>query len=89
MEDHETPEECIRREVLEELNCSIQDIKLFHVYVVNNRDKHVLIVYTGRINGQIRLNSEIEQIRWIDKSEINEFEFYGNEREKLMDYFSC
>jgi 8-oxo-dGTP diphosphatase len=88
LEDNETPETCIRREVQEEINCCIQDLKLLNVYVIDNADRFVLIVYTGRVNEVIQPNPEIEQIRWIDKSEINKFNFYGNEREKLIDYYS-
>lgn len=88
LEGNETPEQCIRREVLEELNCSIQDLKLFKVYVINDKDRYVLIVYSGRINDPIKPNSEIEKIRWIVESEINKFDFYGNEREKLLDYYN-
>lgn len=88
LEDNETPEDCILREVQEEINCFIHDLKLFKVYVINNADRFVLIVYTGRVNEQIQPNREIEQIRWIDKSEIDSFDFYGNEREKLIDYYS-
>ena len=86
LEGNETPEECIRREVKEELNCNVIDLKLFNVYIINEDNRYVLIVYTGRINEPIQHNSEIEQIRWIDKCEIGEFNFYGNELEKLLDY---
>jgi len=89
LEDNETPEECIRREVREEINCSIQDLKIFKVYIINQDNRYVLIVYTGKINEQIQYNLEIEQIRWIDKSEIQKLNFCCNESEKLIDYYSC
>jgi 8-oxo-dGTP diphosphatase len=88
LEDEETPEECIRREVMEEINCNINNLKLFKVYVINNIDRFILIVYTGKINESMQLNTEIEQVRWIGKSEIDGFNFYGNEREKLIDYYN-
>ncbi|NNU78049.1 NUDIX domain-containing protein [Clostridium estertheticum] len=87
LKDNETPEECIRREVKEEINCSIQDLKLFKVYITNQDNRYVLIVYTGNINEQIQYNLEIEQIQWIDKSEIQKFKFCCNESEKLLDYY--
>jgi 8-oxo-dGTP diphosphatase len=87
LEHNETPEDCIRREIQEEINCNIHDLKLFKVYVVNNIDRFVLVVYTGRVNEPIQPNPEIEQLRWIDKSEIDKFDFYGNEREILIDYY--
>lgn len=87
LEENEIPEDCIRREVQEEINCHIHDLKLFKVYVINNNDRFVLVVYTGRIIEPIQPNPEIEQIRWIDKSEIDNFDFYGNECKKLLDYY--
>lgn len=88
LENNETPEECIKREVMEEINCKIDELKLFKVYVVSeSTERYVLIVYTGKIDGQINHNSEIEEIRWIEKSQINEFEFGGNDLEKILDYY--
>ena len=87
LEDNETPEECIRREVREEINCCIQNLKLFKVYIINQDNRYVLIVYTGEINEQIQYNLEIEQIRWINKFEIQKFNFCCNESEKLLDYY--
>jgi mutator protein MutT len=88
LEGNETPEECIRREVKEELNCNVSDLKLFNVYIINEDNRYVLIVYRGKINEPIQHNSEIEQIRWIDKCNIGEFNFYGNELKKLLDYYT-
>lgn len=88
LENNETPEECISREVMEELNCSIYDLKLFKVYIISEDNRHVLIVYTGKINEQIQHNSEIEQIRWIDKLEVEKYNFSGNDLEKLLDYYN-
>lgn len=47
-----------------------------------------MIVYIDMLNGEVHQNSEIEQARWIDRSELEKFDFYGNELEKLLDYFN-
>ncbi|NMM62566.1 NUDIX domain-containing protein [Clostridium sp. P21] len=88
LENNETAEECIRREVMEEINCNIFDLKLFKYYIINEDNRYILIVYTGKINEQIQHNSEIEQVRWIDKLEVEKYDFCGNDLEKLLDYFS-
>ncbi len=88
LEDSETPDECIRREVMEELNCTINDLRLFKVYIINDDKRYVLVVYTGKLYGQVQQNSEIEQVKWIDRSELEKFDFCGNELEKLLDYFN-
>jgi 8-oxo-dGTP diphosphatase len=89
LENNETPEECIRREVMEELDCSVYDLKLFKVYVIYEKNIHVLIVYTGKINEPIQHNSEIEQVRLVDKLEVKNFDFCGNELEKLLDFYNA
>lgn len=88
LENNETPEECIRREVQEEINCNVYDLKLFKVYIINEENRYVLIVYTGKINEEVRCNSELEQIRWVNREEVEKFDFYGNELEKLLDYYN-
>lgn len=87
LEENETPEECIRREVMEEINCSISELKLFKVYIINEDSRYVLIVFTGKINEQIQLNSEIEQVKWIDKWEVRNFDFCANCLEKVLDFY--
>lgn len=87
LENNETPDDCIRREVMEELNCTINNLRLFNVYILNEDNRYVLIVYTGKLNGKVQQNSEIEQIRWIDRCGVEEFDFCCNEIDKLLDYF--
>lgn len=88
LEIDETPEECIRREVLEEIDCQLYDLELFKVYVLVEEGRYVLIVFTGKVDGNISCNSEIEEVRWIEKAEVECFEFCGNEREKILDYYN-
>ena len=88
LENEETPEECIRREVKEELNCEVNELKLFKVYVINSDNRYVLIVYTGKIVGEVKVNIEIEKFEWITKNDINKYEFMGNCKEKIIDFYS-
>jgi len=88
LENHETLEECIRREVKEELNCEISELKLFKVYVINSDNRYVLIVYAGKIMGEVQTNIEIEKVEWITKNDINKYEFMGNCKEKIIDFYS-
>lgn len=89
LENNETPDECINREVREEISCKLYDLKLLNVYTVNddNGDKHVLIVYTAKIEGDIKPNCEIERVKWIKETELDSFDFAGNDLDKIKDYF--
>jgi 8-oxo-dGTP diphosphatase len=71
LEEDEITEACIRRETLEEIGCRLKHLKLFKVYVIKeSENRHVLIVFTGQIEGEPKLNEEIETIQWIRKAEI-------------------
>ncbi len=89
LEEGETSEECIRREVLEEIGCRLKDLKLFKVYIVKESDnQHILIVFTGKIEGEPQLNEEIEAVQWICREEIDAYPFYIEScRQKLMDFY--
>lgn len=89
LELNETPEECIRRETMEEIGCKLHDLKLFKVYVIKEKnEQYILIVFTGRIEDKIKTNYEIEDVKWITSNDINNYEFYSdNCREKILEYF--
>ncbi len=88
LENEESPEECIRREVKEELNCSIDDLKLFKVYIINSDNRYVLIVYKGKLIGEVEANREIEQVKWVTRNEIDKYNFMGNCKEKIIDFYN-
>lgn len=88
VEDNESPEESIKREVMEEINCNIYNLKFFKTYIVyEDKNRYILIVFTGKIKEKIKCNKEIEVVKWINKDEIEKFDFCGNDLEKLEDYF--
>lgn len=86
----ESPVECIRREVREELNCGIAELLLFDVYSWADSHRHsVSIVYSGIPDGDIRINpKEIEEIEWIEYSQIAAYDFCMNCKDRLLDFFT-
>ncbi|MGL5379069.1 NUDIX hydrolase [Clostridium sp.] len=89
VEAGESPDECIRREIQEEISCEIQGIKLFKVYIVEEENnRHILIVYTGTIEAIPNPNKEIQLLKWIGKDEINQYAFMGNDKQKVLDFWS-
>jgi 8-oxo-dGTP diphosphatase len=90
LEVNESPDECIRREAEEEIGCNLHDLRLFKVYVVREpENQHILIVYTGRIESEIRLNYEIEDVKWITVDDIDNYSFYVDScKQKLIDFYA-
>ena len=84
----ETPDECIKREVQEEIGCILNEVKLFKVYVNEEEEnRYVSIVFTGKINGSIKTNCEIEEVRWIEKSDLDGYDFFPNCKVKIIDFY--
>ena len=89
LEFGESPEECIKREVSEEIGCKITLLQLFNVYNYFGGDIHLIsIVYIGELFGSPSINRmEIEDIRWISEHEIEVIDFTINCKQRVIDYF--
>ena len=90
VEENETPEECIRRETMEEIGCDISELELFKVYIVREEnEQHILIVFKGIINQEICRNVEIKDTKWISEDQLNDYTFYSNNCiKKLTEFFT-
>ncbi len=92
IEEGETPEEALIREVKEELNFDLKDYKFFKKYEclkgdVNQNEKYV---YVGRINLPIEkiTLSEGERLQFFSKEKIPNVKFANILREIVMDYIN-
>lgn len=45
-------------------------------------------MYTGKLIGEVEANEEIEQIKWVTRSEIDKYNFMGNCKEKIIDFYN-
>ena len=70
----ETDEECLRRELKEEINVKLIKTKFFKQYSEKSfydPDEEVIEkVYITTINGKLKPNAEIEKIIWITKDDL-------------------
>ena len=76
IEENETPEECLIREIKEELNIDIMVLDKYHTNI-HRYDKMTIKLLSYRaeyVSGELQLNDHSE-IRWIDKSEFMAFDF--------------
>lgn len=75
----EHPEECIRREIKEELNIDIKVDSLFglssHIYKSNSKEVHIILLcyLCGYISGELKC-LDAEDAKWVDPSEIAKFD---------------
>lgn len=77
IEANEQPEDAVRRELCEEINLEIEDIKLFRV---KTNGRHVEILFRARARAKGEVNSfEINKLDWF---ELNRMPAEMNEKQK-------
>lgn len=88
LEAGEQPEDCIRREAMEEIGCELYDLQLFDVNILYDKDQYMGIVFTAIIKNEPKYNDEIIETRWVSKEEIGQYVFMTDGRERLEKYFN-
>ena len=88
-EDNETLEECLVREIEEELGSSIKKYDFFQSYTMKDNSKTVIAsYYVGLINDSIKLNKqESSEYKWFSQKEIPSNLTY-NQNNVLSDFFN-
>jgi len=88
-EDNETLEECLVREIKEELGSSIKKYYFFQSYTMKDDNKTVIAsYYVGLINDSIKLNKqESSEYRWFAQKKIPSNLAY-NQNNVLSDFFN-
>ena len=74
LKENETDEECLRRELKEELGVNLLEMKFFKEYETvsfyNPEQKLIERIYVGKIEGEIKPAAEIESIVWFTKDDF-------------------
>ncbi|MBR6216574.1 MAG: NUDIX domain-containing protein [Spirochaetaceae bacterium] len=85
LEFEEDFENCIIREVKEEINCRIKGLEHLHSRAMYlNGLMYITIAYYGELLDKPIFNEEeISEIRWINEDELNNFEFCPGDIELL------
>ena len=73
---NETPEDCLQREIKEELNLEIQVEKHFHTTYHRYPDFDIELIsfWCSIVGGKLKLE-EHEQVRWVTVQEMNHYSF--------------
>jgi 8-oxo-dGTP diphosphatase len=86
IEGNETPEECIKREIKEELKTSIKTCYPFKDYFSK---KGVIKVFIITLESEPKYSpKDFENILWVSKKEIKDLNFVLNCKERLFDFFN-
>ncbi len=97
VEIDESVEDAARREVKEELNLELDELRLLgvysgpeyhHVYPNGDETASIDIVYVcGKYHGEMRLQpEEVTEARWFGRDELPE-NLSANDRQPILDYF--
>jgi len=87
IEDNETAEECIVREMLEEIEVTVEGCTLFRVYEFSDRTEYVFMKQADFDLQNIVLH-EGQMLRWFSRNETSKVELAYGFDEVLADYFN-
>ena len=82
----EDEEKCVTKAVDKDLKCTVFDLKAFKEYKVN--DDEVVKVFTGGVKEYITAHKTINQLKWVGKSEIENYNFEEEDLKALKDFFN-
>lgn len=86
IEENESPEECIEREIREELGVKILSLKFFKDYELNRNITRVFVVKLS--NPPIPNEKDFMDFGWFLRDEIKNMNFALNCRDRILDYFN-
>jgi len=87
IEKGESPEECIRREIREEIEIELGNINFFQKYTVYDREHYIFWKQIDLDLTQIKLN-EGQRLAYFRKDELEKHQFAFQCNEILNDFFS-
>ena len=85
-DDGENIEQCIQREIKEELDIDVEFVKLFCCYNVNIYNVYYCLCYSTCKN--IKFNSEIEKYEFIDIKNYKNYEMIENNHNIIKTYMN-
>ena len=74
LDQKESPDQAIQREIKEELNLETQEVKLVGVYPFEQMNQ-VIIAYHAKCTGEVRLNEELNHFKLVEKSKLKAWSF--------------
>ncbi len=70
----ESSDECLQREIREEINCTFKSARFFGAYYTReNKLNRVTAAFLVRVTGRPRPCSEISELKWLAYGDIDKF----------------
>ncbi|MBI4059786.1 GNAT family N-acetyltransferase [Candidatus Giovannonibacteria bacterium] len=87
--ENETPEECLRREIKEELNVGVDSLHYLGVFTGTGFYKEyeyptLCFAYLAELEGEVKLNEENSEYAWLEPDAITDIAFDSNK--KILEY---
>ncbi|MCX5711510.1 MAG: NUDIX hydrolase [Candidatus Omnitrophica bacterium] len=85
----ESLEDAVRREMKEETNLDLLDLKQFHTYSDPSRDPRfhtICTVFTAKAKGKPKAGDDAADLKIIDLKDIDKMEFAFDHKNILLDY---
>jgi 8-oxo-dGTP pyrophosphatase MutT (NUDIX family) len=90
LKDGESLEDCIRREVREEIGTDIFKLKQIGSRIIyDGKKQYMNVLFSGLISAIKEINlAEISEVKWIKENEINKHEYFPNCYESIIKGFA-
>ncbi|OIO42722.1 hypothetical protein AUJ63_02245 [Candidatus Pacearchaeota archaeon CG1_02_35_32] len=87
----ETAEDCVKRELKEEVGLDVEKAKLLFVHEEFKKDLNlhaVVFVYSLKTKGKIKNNFEVKESRWFTKKEVEKLDMAFTHNQMLKRYWN-
>ena len=83
----EIAEKCVNRGVKDILKSVVFDLKSEKEYIVDNENDESVMVFTGALKERITLDKNYKEYKWVNSSDLNNYEMNEFDRQILDDFF--
>ncbi|MBQ9263536.1 MAG: 8-oxo-dGTP diphosphatase [Clostridia bacterium] len=82
LEENESPEECVRREVMEETGTALQSCRLRGIltFILPDWGNEITFLYTGTVDGEVRADCPEGILRWVPKEDVLDLPLWEGDR---------
>lgn len=79
---HESPEECIRREVMEEAGLTLTDLRLRGIltFILPDWGDELTFLYTAGAEGEVSPDCDEGELRWVPVEEVEDLPLWEGDR---------